>query len=215
MSDRDGRGAERSLSEAELAEISRSGVVRELRPRTVVVGEGESSDALYIILEGRVRASVGDGTGREAILSEMGPGEYFGELALDTGPRSATVTTLERCRVLVVPQAKFAKFLSDNPAFASHFTRHLIKRIRSLTSSVRSLALMDAYGRVARLILEGSITKGGVQYLPERPTQAEIAGRAGCSREMVSRIFKDLVQGRYITLEPDRIVINRKPPAKW
>jgi CRP/FNR family transcriptional regulator, cyclic AMP receptor protein len=74
---------------------------------------------------------------------------------------------------------------------------------------------MDAYGRVARLLLEGSVTKGGVQFLSERPTQAEIAAQAGCSREMVSRIFKDLVQGRYITLEPERIVINRKPPAKW
>ena len=214
MSPRDEQ-AQMSLSPAELAEISRNGVVREFRPRTVLVSEGESSDALYIILEGRVRASVGDGSGREAILSEMGPGEYFGEIALDTGPRSATVTTLEKCRVCVVPQADFASFLAGNPAFANHFTRHLINRIRSLTRNVRSLALMDAYGRVARLLLEGAITKGGVQYLPERPTQADIAGRAGCSREMVSRILRDLVHGRYITLEPDRIVINRKPPAKW
>ena len=209
------RSSELSLSPAELKEISASGVVREFRPRTVLVSEGESSDALYIVLEGRVRAAVGDGSGREAILSEMGPGEYFGELALDTGPRSATVTTLERCRILIVPQADFARFLAVNPTFANHFIRHLINRIRSLTRNVRSLALMDAYGRVARLLLDGAITKGGVQYFPERPTQAEIAGRAGCSREMVSRIFRDLVQGRYITLEPERIVINRKPPAKW
>jgi len=74
---------------------------------------------------------------------------------------------------------------------------------------------MDAYGRVARLLLESAITKDGMHYIPEKLTQAEIASRVGCSREMVSRIFKDLVQGNYIAVEPDRIVINRKPPAHW
>jgi CRP/FNR family cyclic AMP-dependent transcriptional regulator len=73
---------------------------------------------------------------------------------------------------------------------------------------------MDAYGRVARLLLESSVTEGGVQYVPERLTQADIASRVGCTREMVSKIFKDLVQGHYISLQPDRIVIHRKPPAR-
>ena len=203
------------LTPDELAEISRNAVAREFRPRTVLMSEGESSDALYIIVEGRMRASIGDGKGRDVTLSEMGPGEYFGEIAFDTGPRSATVVTLERCRLLVVAQAQFAAFVETHPAFAKHFIHHLIGRIRSLTQNVRSLALMDAYGRVARFLLEGAVTKGGVHYLPERPKQAEIAGRVGCSREMVSRIFKDLVAGGYIALEPGRIVINRKPPARW
>jgi DNA-binding Lrp family transcriptional regulator len=90
-----------------------------------------------------------------------------------------------------------------------HFINHLIGRIRTLTNNVRSLALMDAYGRVARLLLE-TPSREGRAVRPEKLTQAEIASRVGCSREMVSRIFKDLVQGRYITIEPDRIVINRK-----
>jgi len=145
----------------------------------------------------------------------MGPGEYFGELALDRGPRSASVITLEPCKLLVVPGADLAEFVRRNPGFAMHFIHRLIGRIRTLTENVRSLALMDAYGRVARLLLESAVTEKGVQYVPEKLTQSEIASRVGCSREMVSRIFKDLVQGRYITLEPDRIVINRKPPARW
>ena len=203
------------LSAAELEEISRLGVVREFRERTVLMSEGDETDALYIIMEGRVRAYVSDSTGREAILSVMGPGEYFGEIAFDEGPRSASVITLEPCRLLVIPRDEFAEFVKRSPAFALHFIHRLIARVRTLTDNVRSLALMDAYGRVARLLLDSSVTEGGKQFIPEKLTQTEIASRVGCSREMVSRIFKDLVQGQYITILPDRIVINRKPPAKW
>ncbi|MFL5522322.1 MAG: Crp/Fnr family transcriptional regulator [Gemmatimonadales bacterium] len=203
------------LGPAILAELSHHGVARIFRERTVLVTEGEKTDALYIILEGRVRAYVSDSAGREAVLSIMGPGEYFGEVAFDEGPRSASVITLESCRLLVIQRHEFAQFLETHPAFAAHFINKLIGRIRVLTENVRSLALMDAYGRVARLLLEASITKDGSQYIPEKLTQAEIASRVGCSREMVSRIFKDLVQGNYISVLPDRIVINRKPPAHW
>ena len=204
-----------ALSPAELEEISKHATPREFRARTVLVTEGDDTDNLYIILEGRVRAYVSDADGREAVLSVMGPGEYFGEIAFDKGPRSASVITLEPCRMLVVPREDFEDFVKSSPAFAMHFIGHLIGRIRTLTNNVRSLALMDAYGRVARLLLENAVSEKGVQFIPEKLTQAEIASRVGCSREMVSRIFKDLVQGRYITVEPERIVINRKPPAKW
>ncbi len=203
------------LSPAELEEISKHAVTREFRARTVLVSEGDTSDTLYIIVSGRARAYVGDANGREVVLSVMGPGEYFGEIAFDQGPRSASVITLEPCKMLVVPGHEFADFVQRSPPFAMALIRKLIHHIRTLTKSVRGLALMDAYGRVARLLLEMSVTEGGVQFVPERLTQTEIAGRVGCTREMVSRIFKDLVQGQYITLEKDRIVINRKPPARW
>jgi CRP/FNR family cyclic AMP-dependent transcriptional regulator len=203
------------LSKNELDEISKHATTRDFRARTVLMTEGDETDNLYIILEGRVRAYVSDSDGREAVLSVMGPGEYFGEIAFDEGPRSASVITLEPCKMLVVPREDFVEFVKRSPAFAMHFINHLIGRIRTLTDNVRSLALMDAYGRVARLLLECAVTEKGEQFIPEKLTQAEIASRVGCSREMVSRIFKDLVQGQYITLEPNRIVINRKPPARW
>ena len=215
MNDRAKADASLTLSPAELEEISRHAVPRTFRARTVLVSEGEDTDALYIIVEGRARAYVGDANGREIMLSVMGPGEYFGDIAFDEGPRSASVITLEPCRMLVVPRAGFDEFVKSNPTFATHFIRKLIHQIRTLTHSVRSLALMDAYGRVARLLMENAVTKDGEQFVPERLTQVEIASRVGCSREMVSRIFKDLVQGNYITVEAERIVIHRKPPARW
>ncbi|HET7730872.1 MAG TPA: Crp/Fnr family transcriptional regulator [Usitatibacter sp.] len=203
------------LSAEELEQMSQHATQRRVKPRTVLMSEGEKTDALYIIIEGKVRAFVSNADGREVVLSTMGPGEYFGELAFDEGPRSASVITLEPCRLLVVPREDFVKFVHSSPAFATHFILRLIGRIRTLTSSVSSLALMDAYGRVARLLLESSVEQEGVQMVPEKLTQSEIASRVGCSREMVSRIFKDLVQGGYISVQPDRIVIHRKPPARW
>ena len=202
------------LGEAELAEISRSAIPRSYPARTVIVSEGDRSDALYVILEGRCRAYVSDEGGREAILSDMGPGEYFGEVAMDKGPRSASVVTLEPAKLLVVPAERFRAFLAENPDFAFHFIGKLLHRIRELTHNVSGLALLDAYGRVARLLLESAREEDGRQVVAERMTQAEIASRVGCSREMVSRIFKDLVQGGYVSVEKERIVILRRPPER-
>ena len=202
------------LDAEERRRISKHAVQRRFPAKALIVQEGDRPDSLFIILEGRVKAYVSDESGREVVLSTMGPGEYFGEVALDEGPRSASVMSLEPCVLSVVPLADLDQFIHDNPAFASHFIHRLIGRIRTLTKNVGSLALMDAYGRVARLLLESSVTKEGVQFVPERLTQADIASRVGCTREMVSRIFKDLVQRHYISLEPDRIVIHRVPPTR-
>ena len=202
------------LSPEVMAAMTKHGVVREFRPRTVILSEGEHSNSLYILLEGTAKAYVSDADGREAVLSTMGPGEYFGEIAYDEGPRSASVMTLEACKVLVVPHEDFDELVKGSPEFSLHFIRRLIGRIRALTENVRSLALMDAYGRVARLLLDSAEDQDGLKVVP-RLTQSDIASRVGCSREMVSRIFKDLVTGGYMTVERDRIVINRKPPARW
>ena len=202
------------LDESERREISKHAVQRRFPAKALIVQEGDRSDSLYIILEGRVKAYMSDASGREVILSTMGPGEYFGEVALDEGPRSASVMSLEPCVLSVIPLADLDLLIQNSPAFASHFIHRLLGRIRTLTKNVGSLALMDAYGRVARLLLESAVTKSGVQFVPERLTQADIASRVGCTREMVSRIFKDLVQRRYISLEADRIVIHRIPPDR-
>ena len=175
--DEDRRDSE-VLGVEELAAIARSAVPRSYPARTVIVMEGDRSDALYVILEGRCRAYVSDESGREAILSDMGPGEYFGEVAMDEGPRSASVVTLEPTKLLTVPNEQFRAFLAANPDFAFHFIRKLLHRIRELTRNVSGLALLDAYGRVARLLLESAREEDGRQVVAERMTQSEIASRA-------------------------------------
>lgn len=212
-----GRSGQRAfrLTDADLTAISAHGIAHAFPKQSLIVREGEATDSLYIILEGRVKAFVSDGEGREVVLSIQGPGEYFGEMVLDEGPRSASVMALEASRCLVVPKDEFRAFLAQNPAFSLSLTEKLIHRVRDLTANVKSLALMDVYGRVARLLLELAVEKDGVMVIEERLTQQDIASRVGASREMVSRILKDLSVGGYIAQTRERLILNKKPPAHW
>lgn len=204
-----------TLSDAELKAVGSHGITRSYPKHVIIVSEGDRTDSLYVILEGRVKVYVSDDAGHEVVLLTQGPGEYFGELVLDEGPRSASVMTLEPCRFLVVPKADFRDFVRDNPAFALSLIEKLIARVRSLTASVKSLALMDVYGRVARLLLELAEEGDGGLVIPQRLTQQDIASRIGASREMVSRILKDLSTGGYLTQSRAGIVLHRKPPEHW
>ena len=204
-----------TLSDADLMAVGSHGIARSYPKNAVIVNEGDQTDSLYIILEGRVKAFVADSAGHEMVLSTQGPGEYFGEMVLDEGPRSASIMTLEASRFLIVPKKDFRDFVTRNPGFALNLVEKLIRRVRSLTASVKSLALMDVYGRVARLLLELAEEKDGRQVIPQRLTQQDIASRIGASREMVSRILKDLSQGGYLTQSRSGIVLHRKPPEHW
>lgn len=203
------------LSSVELATIGARGITRKHAKNTIVVSEGDTTDGLFIVLEGRVKVFVSDAEGHEVILGTHGPGEYFGEMALDAGPRSASVITLEPCQLLIVPKDDFRQFVENNPAFAFSLIGKLIARVRALTENVKSLALMDVYGRVARLLLELAEERDSVLVIAERLTQQEIANRVGASREMVSRILKDLSTGGYLTQSREGIVLHRRPPLNW
>lgn len=203
------------LSEAEVRALARRAVTRAFAKSTVVVSEGDRTDTLHIIVSGRVKIYVSDERGKEIVLNYAGPGEYFGELVLDEGPRAATVMTLEPTRFLVVPKEEFRDFVANSPEFSLHLIRKLIRRVRVLTNDVKSLALMDVYGRVARMLLELAVERDGLLVIEERPTQQEMANRVGASREMISKIFGDLASGGYITVERDRITIARTLPRAW
>ena len=203
------------LSDADLMAVGAHGISRSYPKNTIIVNEGDQTDSLYVILEGKVKVFLSDGSGREMVLSTQGPGEYFGEMVLDEGPRSASIMTLEQARFLVVPKKDFREFVTRNPGFALHLIGKLIDRARALTASVKSLALMDVYGRVARLLLDLSEEQDGVRVIAQRLTQQDIANRIGASREMVSRILKDLEQGGYLTQSRTGIVLHRKPPEHW
>jgi CRP/FNR family cyclic AMP-dependent transcriptional regulator len=204
-----------ALSPEELRAMTAHAVTRAFPRNAVVLNEGDRTDSLYIILEGRVKAFVADADGKEAVLSTQGPGEYFGEMVLDEGPRSASVMTLEASRFLIVPKADFKDFLVRNPLFAARLIEKLIHRVRALTENVKSLALMDVYGRIARLLLDLAEKRDGKLVITERLTQKDIASRVGASREMVSLILKDLTAGGYIRNEGHTIVIERNPPPHW
>jgi CRP/FNR family transcriptional regulator, cyclic AMP receptor protein len=203
------------LGGAELRELAQRAVTRTFPKNTVVVNEGDRTDSLYIVVSGRAKIYVSDEKGKEIVLNYAGPGEYFGEMVLDEGPRSASVMTVEPTRFLVVPKEDFSGFVAKNPEFSLHLTRKLIRRVRALTSDIKSLALMDVYGRVARMLIDLAVERDGALVIEAKPTQQEMASRIGASREMISRILSDLASGGYIEVEKDRITIAKALPRAW
>jgi len=199
-----------------LREIAQQGGVRSYPANAVLINEGDASDSLFIVLSGRVKVYSNNADGKEIVITTHGPGEYVGELALDGGVRSASVMTLEPTTCSVVSGANMREFVAAHPDFASHLILKLIRSVREATESVKSLALEDVYERVIRLLNDISDpVEGGQRRVRERLTQQDIADRIGASREMVSRIFKDLTAGGYLDVSSGRIAVVRKPPAAW
>jgi CRP/FNR family transcriptional regulator, cyclic AMP receptor protein len=210
-----GPSADELLDVIDLRDFAQHAVARTVPKSTVVVREGDRTDSLYIIVSGRVKIYVSDENDKEVVLSESGPGDYFGEMVLDEGPRSASVMTLEPTQFLVVPREDFKEFVKKSPEFALNLILKLIRRVRALTNDVKTLALVDVYGRVARLLLELAVDRDGVLVIQNRPKQHEIANRVGASREMVNKILGDLAEGGYIEIKDDRITIAKALPRTW
>ena len=209
-------GDSRVLDDALLREIASTGGVKRYPANAVLINEGDAADTLFIILAGRVKVYAGNESGKEVILNEHGPGEYVGEVPLDGGVRSASVMTLEPTMCSVVSGSSLREFIAAHPDFASHLIRKLIRSVRQATESVKSLALEDVYARVVRLLTDLSDPMpDGQRRVRERLTQQGIADRIGASREMVSRIFKDLSAGGYIGQDNGHIVVVKKLPTAW
>jgi CRP/FNR family cyclic AMP-dependent transcriptional regulator len=205
-----------AITDPFVRQLASLGRVRTYPKNTVFITEGDSSDSVFVILSGRVKVFISDTEGHEMILDTQGPGEYVGEMALDGKPRSASVMTLEPSSFSVVGREPVREAIRQTPDFALDMISRIIDRARIATSSVKDLALLDVYGRVARLLLNMAVDSGdGKLAIPGKLTQQEIAERVGASRDMVSRIFRDLTAGGYITVEARVITINKKPPARW
>ena len=170
---------------------------------------GDSTDSLYIVLAGRLKVMMSDSEGKEVILCLLGPGEYFGEMGLiDDEPRSASVVTIEPCELLAVAKRDFKKCLAENFEMAQAVMRGLVRRLREADRKIGSLALLDVYGRVARLLLDMSEDVNGEKVITKRLPKQDIAKMIGASREMVSRVMKDLQMGGYIEVRGSAIVLR-------
>jgi CRP/FNR family cyclic AMP-dependent transcriptional regulator len=203
------------LPDTELRALAARTVTRSYARQAIIVNEGDESDSLYLILSGRVKVYLADEHGKELILAIKGPGQYFGEMVLDDQPRSASVITLEPAQFAVLSRADFRAFLLRHPEVALLLIQNLIRVARGLNQNVRNLAMLDVYGRVARILLDLAVEQGGKLVIPERMTQKDIAARVGASREMINRILRDLTTGGYVSMEAGRITINKAPPARW
>lgn len=196
------------LNEGELERLSRVCGRKRAERGEFVVRAGESTDSLYILLTGRAKVTNSDEEGREIILAMLGPGESFGEMGLiDGSPRSADVVALEASELLVLGKDEFQRCMKDNFQVALKLMQVLVRRLREADRKIESLALLDVYGRVARLLLEMAELDDGKRIVKRKISKQDMARMIGASREMVSKVVRDLELSGYIAYEGDRIVI--------
>jgi len=193
------------------------GTQRRYRRGTLLIHEGETGDTLYIVLQGRLRAYLADHSGKELTLGVYGPLEYVGEMSLDGGPRSAHVEAMEASLCSVVTRETLLAYIASNPEFALELMGRLIRRARLATESARSVAMIDVYGRLVLLLnqLACEPDPEGLRALRERITHQAMAQHLACSREMVSRLMRDLGTGGYVAVRERCIWLLKPLPARW
>src|SRR5664279_3280126 len=202
-----------SMLTTDQARVVADGVVkRRFRRGELVVEQGKKSNALFILLSGRARVTTSDPRGREVILAVLNAGDYVGEMSLiDNEPHSATVRCELQCDVLILGRAEFARCLPENSSLSYAIMRGLVQRLRSADRQIESLALLDVYGRVARTLLDMSEMEGEVKIIRNKVSRQDLAKVVGASREMVSRVMKDLEgRGMVQTQENGWVVIKEQ-----
>lgn len=199
-----------------LRPLALRGTIRSYRKNSVIINEGELGDSLFVLLQGRVKVYSNDADGREITYNVVEQGDYFAEMWLDGGPRSASVMTLEPSVCAVVGRTALLEHLADEPEFALDLISQVIRRARAATETARNMALLDVYGRVVvALESQQGAARTDAPIMLTQITHQHIANRVGASREMVSRLLKDLEKGGYIELGVKRITLLKKLPAKW
>jgi len=197
-------------------ELAARGRIRCFAKDTLIIRENDPGNALFVILAGAVQVYVSGANGQDMVLGRYGACDYVGELALDGRARSASVRALEPTVCSVVTRRALHSAIRADPRIAVRMLATVSRRTRVATGFVKSLALLDVYTRVAQLLLSLECVEiDGLRLSRERLTQKEIARRVGASRDMISRIFKELRTGGYVAVRDRRITILRAPPARW
>jgi CRP/FNR family cyclic AMP-dependent transcriptional regulator len=196
------------LDEVELDKLSKVASRKRVERGASVVRAGEVTDSLYILLSGRAKVTNTDEEGREIILAWLGPSEFFGEMGLlDGSPRSANVVAAEACELMFLSKDAFQRCLQDNFQVAQKLMKILVQRLREADRKIESLALLDVYGRVARLLLDMSEEVDGLRVVKKKISKQDMAKMIGASREMVSKVMRDLEIRGYIRYDDDLLVI--------
>ena len=201
-----------SLNEMQLDQLA-AGSVRKNYPRgRTIVAEGEPSQSLYILLSGRAKVQRSDSEGKEVILAVIGPREFFGEMSLiDDAPRSASVITIESSDFMAINKDSFKAVLVQSPDISMQIMRGLVRRLREADKKIETLALLDVYGRVARVLLDVSENVDGERVVKSKLPRQEIAKMIGASREMVSRVMKGLeIDGYIVPMGEGKLVLREK-----
>ncbi|CAN7276394.1 Crp/Fnr family transcriptional regulator [Acidovorax sp. LjRoot74] len=188
------------LTVAQAEVISGAVIKRRFKRGEALVEQGQKSNALFILLTGRARVMTSDSRGREVILATLAQGDYLGEMSIiDNEPHSATVRAEVQTDVLMLGRTEFARCLTENASMSLVVMRGLVKRLRHADRKIESLALLDVYGRVAHALLDFAVSDAqGQLVIKDKISRQDLAKMVGASREMVSRVMKDLEERGFI-----------------
>lgn len=206
----------KAFPEQAITHLERAATVRKFKKNTHIIVVGEESHAAYVLLEGSAYAFSDDDDGNEFIVGTFAKGDCFGELGLlDGQSRTANVITTSACTCMVVPRADIVREIYKEPSVSQAIIHGLVERIRGMTEDVSCLALMDVYGRLVRALNSSTTLNDDGTRTTARITHQELASRVGSSREMVSKILKELRVGGYVTIENHCVVIHKDLPERW
>ncbi len=203
----------KDLSSGDLADLAGRIRPRSAEAGAVIFSHEEPGDALFIIASGKVKVVLYGETGREIILSILRGGDFFGEMSLlDRQPRSANVVAVEESHLLALDRDAFQTHLAAHPTTARAILAEMSRRLRHADEVIGNLALLDVYARVARTIRDlaqkqGEPVDGGL-LIKERPTQQEMAGLIGTSRETVSRALSDFTRRGLLEMQGRQILVR-------
>lgn len=205
------------VPDAVLSALAGCAIRKTFPKNAVIITEGDEAGPLFIILSGKVRVYLSNEDGKMVTLSEQREGSYFGELSLlDDQPRSASVMTVEPSVCALIPKQSFHAWIKEHPDDAAlGLMRGLTRRIRVLTENVRGLALSDVYGRLIRILNDLAENDEQGPVIRDKISHQELANMVGSSREMISKLMKDLSSGGYLSTEGRRIRLLKKLPASW
>jgi len=205
------------LTEGQLVRLAGLAVPRRYAKDHVIFQEGDAGTALYVIVEGRVRIARSSPDGRERTIILLGPGDFFGELALlDGGARSEDAIVHEDSELLLVPREDFLAFLLEQPQVSMSLLVALSQRLRRTSQLVNDAAFFDVRARLARILLELAQAED-----PENPdrvvprlTQAELAAMVGVTRESINKWMRFYERrgtlarrgGRWVVVDPQRLL---------
>jgi len=196
-------------------QLASAGTTRRYSKKTRFISEGDPGTAIYLVLSGTVKVFTSDLDGKEFIFGIYGPGALLGEMALDGQLRSASVETVTDVTCAMVPIDELHKRITSDGAFAMKLILTLIQRGRNTTTSARRLALDSAYERLVALLQSLAVKQGDVTVVSELMSQQDIADRIGTSRDMVSKLFKGLTEGCYLSYQKKHITLHKDLPRKW
>lgn len=204
-----------TLDEQGLQSLADVAIRRSYKKNMVIIQQGDDTNTMFILIEGEMRVYVEDEQGKQLMVRILKSGDSFGEVALmGDFPRTASVVTITDCVVAAFSREKYLSFLKHHPEIALALAKTLANMVRDTTEELGSIALHDVYGRITHIFEKYAVEADDRRLVPKF-THREIAGMIGSSREMVSKILKDLENGSYISITDKHYVINKNLPANW